>query len=274
MRRIRGGPADNALQKMARPAAAPIIGGEWRGAPRSAFRARPASGRRRTGSARPCSTGSRRSWRAAAAWTCSPAAARWGSRRCRAAPPPRPSSSATGRPRTRLRETVAAAGARARAGRPGRRAPLARRARRRRFDIVFLDPPFESGLLGRARCGDSNPAAGWRPSAYIYLEAPARRWRTRAARRAGCLHRSGQGRGGRLSSGAAPGSRGRPRESETQRRLSGHLRSDHQRPPGPRAPRGRHLRPRRRRHRRESLQDAAVFAGRARRPRATRASPT
>ncbi len=42
-----------------------------------------------------------------------------------------------------------------------------------RFDLVFLDPPFGSGLLAEAlRKLDSG---GWlSPGAYVYLEAPAR----------------------------------------------------------------------------------------------------
>ncbi|HEU0224586.1 MAG TPA: 16S rRNA (guanine(966)-N(2))-methyltransferase RsmD [Steroidobacteraceae bacterium] len=44
----------------------------------------------------------------------------------------------------------------------------------RPFDIVFLDPPFEAGLLEAAvRALDSG---GWlAPGAFVYLEAPARR---------------------------------------------------------------------------------------------------
>jgi 16S rRNA (guanine966-N2)-methyltransferase len=42
-----------------------------------------------------------------------------------------------------------------------------------RFDIVFLDPPFESGLLAEAF--GKLDSGGWlSPSARIYLEAPAR----------------------------------------------------------------------------------------------------
>lgn len=72
----------------------------------------------------------------------------------------------------RLRETIATLGA--------ERARVVEADARRwldgppeRFDIVFLDPPFESGLLagtlGKLDSGD------WlSPSARVYLEAPAR----------------------------------------------------------------------------------------------------
>jgi 16S rRNA (guanine966-N2)-methyltransferase len=42
-----------------------------------------------------------------------------------------------------------------------------------RFDIVFLDPPFGSGL--HAEASRKLDSGGWlSPSAYVYLEAPAR----------------------------------------------------------------------------------------------------
>src|SRR5437773_1922407 len=62
-----------------------------------------------------------------------------------------------------------------------------------------------------------------------------------------------------------------PTPYETQRRLSGHLRSHHQRPPRPGAARGRHFRPRDRRDRGQHPQDTDVPAGEARRAGARRA---
>ena len=39
------------------------------------------------------------------------------------------------------------------------------------FDIVFIDPPYASGLLGP--CAELLEARGWlKPDAFIYLEAP------------------------------------------------------------------------------------------------------
>jgi 16S rRNA (guanine966-N2)-methyltransferase len=41
------------------------------------------------------------------------------------------------------------------------------------FDIVFLDPPFRSDLIGR--CAQLLAARGWvRPGGLVYVEAPAR----------------------------------------------------------------------------------------------------
>ncbi len=60
------------------------------------------------------------------------------------------------------------------------------------YDVVFLDPPFGSGLLAAAAAGLE--AGGWlAPAARIYVEAPARTdlpelpsgWRLRRGKRAG-----------------------------------------------------------------------------------------
>ena len=84
--------------------------------------------------------------------------------------------------------------------------------------------------------------------------------------------RAAPGRSGIISPGARD--RGRRRESEKKRGLSGHLRPDHEWPPGPRAPGGGHLRPRRDRHRLEPWQGAALHARRARRACAESAGGT
>ena len=107
-------------------------------------------GRPPTGCARRCSRSSATASRARGCSTCSPAPARWASRRSRAAPPRRRSWTRAGRD-ARARANLEALGVDAEV----RRADALRVPRRRigggaQYDLVFLDPPYRlAGRLGR-----------------------------------------------------------------------------------------------------------------------------
>ena len=197
--------------------------------------------RRRTVCGKPCSTGCSRASPARACWTCSPAAVRSDSRRCRAARRTSLSSSRIGAPPRPSKRWRANGRKNARVGGVRRRAHLAGAiAGCRTFDIVFLDPPYDSDLLAAAAAALGR-AQLLAPDARVYLEQRAREplpalpasWKERSRR---------PGRRGRVSS-ASP--------HETQRRLSRDLRSHHQRPPGPGAPCRERVRTRDRRDRLE-----------------------
>ena len=103
-----------------------------------------------------------------------------------------------------------------------------RRSRREPpFDIVFLDPPYDSDLLAAARGGAARGRLA--PDARIYLERRARE--PLPALPAGWKElRAGRGRRGRVSS---------VRHMKRSAVYPGTFDPDHQRPPGPGAPRAR-----------------------------------
>ena len=171
------------------------------GRPAGSGSRRPATrrGRSAIGSSRRSSRSSSRTCVTPASWTCSPAAARPGSRRCRAARRTRPSSSATGAPprssranlaRTRLagpRARIVRAEALGLAGRPrDARPPPARStssSSTRRTPTRTSSAPRSRRVGPRARAGRpgrrqallARPAAGRRRAASIRARAPLRR---------------------------------------------------------------------------------------------------
>ena len=153
----------------------------------------------------------------------------------------------------------------ARDGRRGGCARLARGAARR---VRHRLP--RPAVCGRDARGSDAPPRCARLARAGRIHLPGNARRTRAHPRcppAGSRTGPGaQGQSGIISPGDS--GRSRPREPEAQRGLSGHLRPDHQRPPGPGAAGGRHLRPGGDRNRRERRQGAAFLARRARRARA------
>ena len=221
-----------ALQKMANTLR--IIGGEWRGRRTALPGNRRQSGRLPTGSATPSSTGCRCTCRADAAWTCTRAAARSGSRRCRA-----------GR-----RETVFVDADAAAARQPGANAtnaaPRARDSPARWMPRpISRSPPDPLTSCSSIRRSRSAPcpgvqmleSRGWlRPARSSTSRTPPRPAR-RSCRTAG----RPSFRARRARSGYHLARRQEQRTSEgtwAASNVSGHFRPVHQRAPGPRAPGG------------------------------------
>ena len=138
-------------------------------------RRRSARGPPRTACARPCSTSSRTasptsSSRAPGCSTCSPAPARSGSRRCRAAPPSACSSRRTAEARALIRRNVEALGLTGVTKIFRRDATdLGPAGRNGGFTLAFLDPPYGQGLAERALA--SAAEGGWlAPGAVAVIE--------------------------------------------------------------------------------------------------------
>ena len=179
---------------------------------------RQACGRLRTESGRPCSTGCSSNWPARVAWTCSPAVARSGSRRCR------------GAPREVVfveRDAVSARAIRDMLGQlrcdRGRveqvRCVGVARAWPARLETLRHRVPRSALRRGvAARLAEKLERGGWlAPGAWIYLEDAAARGEPPLPRWLDAVTQ--QARGRRRLSSRPPGRR-RPRNNENQARGS------------------------------------------------------
>ena len=106
------------------------------------------------------------------AWTCSPGPGRWDWRRCRAVPGP-PCLSEQSAPAVKtLRANVASLGAETADVRQMDAMDYLRAEHARRFDIVFLDPPFAAGkIVDICRCLDERDVLATR-CANLYRAGP------------------------------------------------------------------------------------------------------
>ena len=138
------------------------------------------------------------------------------------------------------------------------------------FDVVFLDPPFASGVA-RTGCAALAAADGSRPARASTWSAPTRRGSQRCRRAGAVAQQARRARWAIISPALTttwPPPRGVRTTHGQPRDVPGDVRPDHQRSQRPRAASLPHLRQGRRRDRREPEQGAAVLARSARRARA------